>query len=264
MVKRTQPGAEGRLFPLETWDHGFSLSLQADRSGYQCWPQERLDTLEAYDEVEAVIYRKGFEVVDPVWMDLPGEVLAKFTLVESGGVAVGCRLTKDDVEAVRQAILQASLNPNAGIPVGRIGWSSRRVYHGTSESSARDIEINGIGVDRSHGGYFGHAFYVAEDEALARSNYAEFTDGDEEPAVLEFVIEDGARILDMRNPEDAASWSASKASLMLGHPDMAFTAVAEGIQGVYDRSVGGLAIFDPKALSVLGRVHDHDVNGYSR
>ena len=30
-----------------------------------------------------------------------------------------------------------------------------RVYHGTSNSGAKDIEQNGVDITKSHGGYFG-------------------------------------------------------------------------------------------------------------
>lgn len=255
MTERTAPGSEGRLFPPQHWQHGWHLSLQADASGYQCRPRERLDRLEDYRAVEAVIYGPFPEPVDPTTLGLPAETVAKFVSLDIAQPSLGCELTWDDVEAVRQAILQASLNPNAGIPHGAIGWSGRSVFHGTSLTAAEDIYGNGIDLEKSHGGYFGHAFYVADDIDLALSNYAAFAGDDEEPVVLEFVVDDSSKILDLRNGLDFDRYQSSPVPGLLGRQDLPHKAALNGIQGIYDRSVGGLAIFDPKALSGVVRMH---------
>jgi hypothetical protein len=230
------------------------MSVQADYAGYRCSPARRLDTLEEYDTVEVVIYGPFQMAVDPSTMDIPEDVLAKFTRPEQDGVAIGCHLTSDDVSEVELAIAKASLNPNAGIPRGVMGWAGRHVFHGASEDDAHDIEEIGVSMDKSSKGYFGEAFYVAEEEELARSNYAEFSDDEDGGAVLEFVIADEARILDLRNSTDAEKWQSSGLERRLGERGLAGEAVRKGIDGVYDRSVGGLAIYNPDVIRCLGMV----------
>ncbi|MTH94691.1 hypothetical protein [Roseibium sp. RKSG952] len=230
------------------------MSAQADHAGYRCSPARRLDTLEEYDTVEVVIYGPFQMAVDPTTMEIPGDVLAKFTSPEEDGVAIGCYLTMDDISKVELAIARASLNPNAGIPRGTTGWAGRRVFHGASEDDAHDIEENGISMTKSSKGYFGEAFYVAEEEELARSNYAEFSDDENDGAVLEFVIAHEARILDLRNSKDAEKWQTSGLERHLGEQGLAGEAVRKGIDGVYDRSVGGLAIYNPDIIRCLGMV----------
>lgn len=250
----TRTGADGRLFPSKDWDHGWRMSAQADHAGYRCSPARKLDTLEEYDAVEVVIYGPFDMSVDPNTMDLPDHVAAKFTRPEDDGIAIGCFLTKDDIKEVEFAIAKASLNPNAGIPKGTIGWRGKTVFHGASNEDAGEIESSGISMEKSSMGYFGEAFYVADEEELARSNYAEFSGDEEGGAVLEFVISDSAEILDLRNADDAEAWKTSGLERCLGERGMAEEAVRRGVDGVYDRSVGGLAIYNPDAIQCLGLV----------
>jgi hypothetical protein len=246
-----------RLFPETTWDHGWSLSLQADRTGYQCAPHERFETLEEYTSVEGVIYGPFGGDVDPLTLDLPEHVANKFVPLEMTSPSIGCKLTWDDVEAIKQAILRASLNPNAGVPRGVIGWAMTDVYHGTSSEAAEDIIENGIAMHKSDGGYFGQGFYVAEEEVLARSNYADFSDDEDGGVVIKLEIKDGARILDMRNAEDAEFWVTSGLAGAIGECDFAARAVRAGVDGLYDRSFGGLVIYNPDAVECLGLVLDN-------
>jgi len=247
---------DDRLFPSVTWDHGWSLSLQADRVGYQCSPAERFETLEEYTSVEGVIYGPFAGSVDPRTLDLPEHVANKFLPLEMASPSIGCNLTWDDVEEIKQAILRASLNPNAGIPRGVIGWAMAEVYHGTSADAAVDIVENGIDMTKSGGGYFGQGFYVAEEEALARSNYADFSGDEEDGVVIKLEIKDGAQILDMRNAMDADFWVTSGLASSIGERDFAARAVRAGVDGLYDRSFGGLAIYNPEAVECLGLVPD--------
>ena len=248
---------EGRLFPAIKWDHGWSLSLQADRSGYQCFPKERFETLEEYSAVEAVIYGPFSAPVDPSTLELPTHVVQKFVPLDVSAPSIGCKLTWDDVLSVKGAILRASLHPNAGVPRGVIGWSLQNVYHGASLEDAEGIVERGISIHKSAGGYFGQAFYVAEDEALARSNYADFSDGDEAGAVVSFEIKEAARIIDMRNSVDAAFWTESGLAEKIGMKDFARLAVQAGVDGVYDRSFGGLAIYNSNAVECRGLIPDN-------
>ncbi|WP_315922821.1 hypothetical protein [Mesorhizobium sp. SP-1A] len=109
----------GRLFPPMIWDHGWSLSIQADKAGYQCSPKKRLDTLEEYETVEVKIDGPHGTTVDPYTMQMPDDVKAKFPVLEIGdGPSIGGNLTWEDVECVKNAILYASLSPNDGAPDG--------------------------------------------------------------------------------------------------------------------------------------------------
>jgi hypothetical protein len=247
MTKRTEE--DGRLFPSIKWDHGWSLSIQADKYGYQCSPKRKLDTLEDYETVEVKIDGPHGTYVDPHTMQLLPHVLDKFPkLTSDSGPSIGGNLTWDDVDVVKQAILLASLSPNDGVPSGAIGWSCREVYHGTSNENAEDI-LN-YGIKPSIGtGYFGRAFYVADDVELAISNYAEFSDDENGGAVIVTTIKEGALILDLRNHKDNQKWIESGLVSIIGRDDFDLQARKRGIDGVYDRSVGGLAIFNAAILT---------------
>lgn len=248
---RTMSGAPGRLFPPRTWDAGWSLSLQADAAGYACAPRRRLDRLEDYTEVEAKIDGPFPQPVDVSTLVLPAEVAAKFTpLTDGWSVPLGLNLTWEDVAAVHAAIDLACLNPNAGIPRGVIGWAGRDVYHGTGAAAADDILSDGVDLSLCGKGYLGQGFYVAEEVGLARSNYADFSE-EGAGAVIAMTIREGARILDLRNAEDAKKWDDSGLSARVGVDGFAGLARRAGVDGVYDRSVGGLAIYNPSVLEAL-------------
>jgi len=248
---RTYPAAPGRLFPPEQWDTGWTLSLQADLAGYACVPRLRLDRLEDYERVEAMITGPFPHPVDPRTLDLPETVLARFTTLEpGGGPAIGQGLSWEEVGALRAALDRAGLNPNAGVPRGLIGWAGRDVYHGTDPQSARDILENGVLMDASHKGYLGQAFYVAEEAGLARSNYAEAAE-DGEGAVISATIAEGALVLDLRNAADAKIWTETGLAQRVGEDGFARLARRLKVDGVYDRSVGGLAIYNPAVLEGL-------------
>jgi hypothetical protein len=247
----TRDFKEGRLFPHTIYDNGWSVSAQADRVGYQCSPQRRFDTLEQYETVEVVVYGPEHWPVDPKRIGLPEGIVAKFTEV-GRGPAIGCRLTHGELAAVKRAAMMALMNPNAGVPRGDVVWGGREVYHGASRDIAADILANGIDMSASQGGYFGRAFYVADDAALAKSNYADFS-GEEEGGggVVQFVVADGAHILDMRNDQDQREWDDSGLARQIHRGDFARLARKAGVDGVYDRSVGGLAIYRASALTPL-------------
>jgi len=250
---RTDPDAPGRLFPSRVWDTGWRLSLQADAGGYCCRPRARLDRLEDYTAVEAQITGPFPEPVDPHTLDLPRHVLDKFSeLSPESGISMGVYLTWDDIDALHGAIDRAGSNPNAGIPRGEIGWRGRAVWHGTDAASARDILENGIDMSRSEKGYFGQGFHVADTPDLARSNYAEFSGDDAGGAVISGRIADDARILDLRNARDANIWSDSGLAGRVSEDGFARLARRAGIDGLYDRSVGGVVIYNPGALENLG------------
>ncbi|WP_411839817.1 hypothetical protein [Paracoccus sp. ME4] len=248
---RTPRSIDGRLFPNREWDTGWALSIQADGVGYGCSPAARLQHIEDYDEVEVRITPPFVEPVDHTQLGLTPELAAKFD--EWGNAR---NLDWRDVEALSTALTMAGMNPNAGIPRGAVGWAGREIFHGTDEDAALDIRDCGISMAASSKGYFGRAFYAADDRQLARAAYAEMADGD--PAILSLVIEQEARILDLRNPLDAAEWApwADRVS----YEDFDRMMRRAGIDGIYDRSVGGLAIYNPKAVRVtaLEPVNDRD------
>lgn len=246
---RTMSEAPGRLFPERLWDSGWSLSLQADAAGYACSPRRRLERLEDYETVEAMIAGPFRQSVDPRALDLlPGPVLDKFTCPGPGnGPALGLDLTWDDVACLVKAIDRACLNPNAGIPPGNLGWAGLDVFHGTDQASAADILAHGVNLDASHKGYLGQGFYVAEDADYARSNYADFSGGDG-GSVLVMTISESARIIDLRNAEDAKRWTALGLGKLVSADGFARIARLSGVDGCYDRSVGGLAIYNTSIL----------------
>lgn len=136
------------------------------------------------------------------------------------------------------------------VPMG--DWEGRLVYHGCSQAASESI-MQGIEVPPT-GGYFGNAFYVADDAKLAKSNYADMADEDEGgAAVLEFTIKPGARILDLRDDEDSEVWMrVSSRGSDISRPDFHVRMVRQGIDAVYDRSVGGLAVYNPEILDLKG------------
>jgi hypothetical protein len=246
--------APGRLFPARTWDVGWTLSLQADAAGYACTPRRRLDRLEDYDTVEVMISGPFPQPVDVTTLGLPEHLVAKFILLtDAFSVPLGLNLTWEDISELHTAIDRACVTPNAGVPPGHIGWAGRDVYHGTDPDSAGDILTNGVNMDASHKGYLGQGFYVAEEEALARSNYAEFSE-EGGGSVLAMTISDTARVLDLRNEMDAKIWNESGLANRVWEDGFARSARLKGVDGVYDRSVGGLAIYN---LSVLEGVRQN-------
>lgn len=248
---RTMTEAPGRLFPPRLWGTGWSLSLQADAAGYGCAPKRHLERLEDYETVEAMISGPFPQPVDVTALALSEGVVAKFTpLTDSWSVPLGLNLTWDEVAELHAAIDQACLSPNAGVPRGVIGWSARDVYHGTGAEAARDILSDGVDMSLCGKGYLGQGFYVAEEADLARSNYADFAD-EGAGSVLAMTIGEGARILDLRNTVDAKNWTESGLEGRVGEDGFAALARRAGIDGVYDRSVGGLVIYNPTVLTGL-------------
>lgn len=237
---------DGRLFPSLPIGGGWEISAQADRMGYGCAPRARLPHLTEYDEVEVLIVGP-LPIVDPHNLDLPEDLAGHFPSLQEGTPSIARNFPVARLGELQDAILNGAMrNPNLGIPPGSIGWSGAKVFHGTGRSAAEQIAEDGIRMSASGGGYYGRAFYVADDEALARSNYAGFTGEDDGGAVLSFAIKDGSGILDQRNAADARAWMES--GLSTADPDLPAKARALGIDGIYDRAVGGIAIFNPTVL----------------
>ena len=145
-----------------------------------------------------------------------------------------------------ERIVEAILSPEEH----GTSWAGETVYHGTGREHAGSISKR-IDVNKSLG-YFGYAFYVADDPKLAKSNYADFAD--DEPVILAFKIAPSARIADAREENEMyATFSrVSQQGRGLSDPAMPARMVAAGVDGIYDRSMGGIAIYNPKALIPLG------------
>lgn len=121
-------------------------------------------------------------------------------------------------------------------------------FHGTDLESARDILKNGVNMEKSCKGYFGQGFYVAEEESLARSNYAEFSD-DGEAAVLRIALCPDVEVFDLSNADHFERWRTSGLENRIGDDGFAAVAVSKGIRVLRDASFGGVVIYDPKAIA---------------
>lgn len=240
---------DGRLFPTLEIGGGWAISAQADHHGYGCQPRVRLPRLFDYDSAEVLIIGP-LQVVDPHNLDLPEDLSRHFPRLADASPAIAHDFPVSQLLALREAIRETVMrNPNAGIPRGATSWPGARVFHGTGADTAAQIHDGGISMAASGGGYFGRAFYVADEVDLARSNYADFSDDEDGGAVLTFAIAEGARILDQRNAADAQAWTAS--GLSTADPDLPAKATALGIDGIYDRAVGGIAIYNPAVLDLM-------------
>lgn len=126
------------------------------------------------------------------------------------------------------------------------------VYHGTSNTAAKEIIKYGIDIDKSTGGYFGWGFYTAIDYELARTNYAEFADEngiDEKGVVLEFSINPEANILDLRDEHDFYIWQPYSQEIY--RPHLYKDLVANGIDGLYDNSFGGIVFYNSLVIKYI-------------
>ena len=135
-------------------------------------------------------------------------------------------------------------------PIGQ--WQNATVYHGTHsgsvESIAKEIRIPATG------GYFGNAFYTAADNKSAHMTWAPDAVAEHggAPVVLAFKIAPSANILDMRIEKDAAAWCAASNKKYMGAPDWAAFMVSKGIDGIFDRSTMGVAVFNSSVIEILG------------
>lgn len=133
------------------------------------------------------------------------------------------------------------------------------VYHGTDKEAADDIIKNGIDMSKSQLGYFGRGFYTTPDLALAKSNYADFADDEEDGVVLGLEVSSDARLLDLRNEDDWITYRDStyrgrKLTDLLGVSNFDEIMVSLGFDGLYDESFGGWVFYNPSVLKVTGAV----------
>ena len=129
------------------------------------------------------------------------------------------------------------------------------LYHGTDRKSADDIIKRGIDMSKSEKGYFGRGFYTATDEALAKSNYADFADDEGSGVVLKFSLSPNAKILNLTNEKDSEEYTTTKWKGVpienLRHRDDFDEIMVElGFDGLEDRSFGGIVIYNPKAIKL--------------
>lgn len=235
-----------RLFPLFAEVQGWEMSVQADQAGYQCSPKARFSSVEDYDTVEVMI-RSPFEV--PPAAPAVETLGHRFEALESTGSVIAHNVPVKDLETIKMALIMGVMrNPNFGVPRGADLWPGQTLYHGASADHAADIVANGVDMTQSTGGYFGVGFYMADDEAVARKNYADFQDEDEAGAVVAAEIAEGAMILDMRNPADQLRWDEGNYRALQHRPDFPYVMRRAGIDGVYDRSFGGVVIYNSRAL----------------
>lgn len=131
-------------------------------------------------------------------------------------------------------------------------WRGHIVFHGTSKEAAEDIVKNGIDNEKSNKGYFGKGFYATSDEDLANKNYAEFQNegnGD----VVAIKISKNARILDLRNEKDSEVYKKSGLENDQWRDNYDELMVQHGIDGIFDRSFGGVVIYNPKVLTPVAK-----------
>jgi len=131
-------------------------------------------------------------------------------------------------------------------------WAGRIVYHGTDRKSYEDILKRGIDMEKSSKGYFGKGFYTTPDEALAKSNYADFTGEDEDDTVvIKLRVNPKARILDLRSEEGWDKYSKLGLGKDLNRDDLDKLMVRNGVDGLVDNSFEGLVMYNPKMISVV-------------
>jgi hypothetical protein len=141
------------------------------------------------------------------------------------------------------------------LQIKKESFGSSIVYHGTDVKSAKDIKQRGLDLSKCDKGYFGKAFYVTEDEALAKSNYADFSGDDEWGVVLKFEMVPVGKILDLRVSED---WNIYQNLKYKGRPAIDFIGFDEfaeimkslGIDAVYDRSNDAFAVYNLNVLKL--------------
>ena len=249
----------GHLFPAEQFGD-LTLSVQAG-TGYLSFPQTDLPNLADYQSVEIGIFAWGREErLDLATMGFPEEVANLFNPKLSAGVSglIAGYVPQDKITLVRAALIGAAQSPNAGYPTGSVAWAGRTVYHGTSLAAAQEILSGGISPDFLEAGYFGRAFYVTDQESVARDNYA--LASEDGGAVLKMrITEAPGRVLDLRNAKDWECWANSGLQGALGNEEFRILALKNHhIAGVYDRSMEGLAIYDLQILEDIELMPDPD------
>uniref|UniRef100_A0A6M3XDY4 Putative poly(ADP-ribose) polymerase n=1 Tax=viral metagenome TaxID=1070528 RepID=A0A6M3XDY4_9ZZZZ len=133
------------------------------------------------------------------------------------------------------------------------GWAGRTLFHGTESTSAEAITSKGIDNAKSTKGYFGRGFYMASDYNVAKDNYADFAeDEDAASAVIAVKVSLKARILDLRDEKDSEIYmKVSQNGRLIGNDNFDKLMVRNKIDGLFDRSFGGVVIYNPKVLEPI-------------
>ena len=145
-----------------------------------------------------------------------------------------------------------SIDPE-NVPVK--SWAGRIMFHGTSQKGAQSICEHGIKQSKSNKGYFGRGFYMASDYDLAKNNYADFSEEGKDGVVIIVQIKNNANILDLRDAIDSEKYMlVSKNGRLISDDRFDKIMVSAGIDGLFDRSFGGVVIYNNKAIEVIKEV----------
>ena len=131
------------------------------------------------------------------------------------------------------------------------------VFHGCAADAAERIRKEGVIVEKSMGGNWGAAFYVAEN---ARETHGLAQCGDSEPGqrfvVLEFELDRSGvhgAVLDFRSSSDWDTWVEVTNGLHCSQDGFAAEVARRGIAAICDYGgCGGYAVFVPRVLTLLG------------
>jgi hypothetical protein len=134
------------------------------------------------------------------------------------------------------------------------------VYHGTDLESAKDIHENGLNINKCDRGYFGKAFYVTTDKALAQSNYADFSGEDEGGVVLKFEMNPINKVLDLRKSDDwdtyiSLMYKGRNIKDYMGFDEFPSIMKSLGIDALYDRSNDAFSVYN---INILKLKHDEE------
>lgn len=152
-----------------------------------------------------------------------------------------------------EEIKQYSVDPE-DVPVGK--WAGRTLFHGTSKPGAQSIVDEGIDISKSTGGYFGRGFYMASDVQHAQSSYADMNETDEPGDVIAVRVKPTARILDLREPRDWATYIATGLDKQIWRDNFPQLMIEKGIDGIHDRAFGGVVIYNQDVLEPIGKRTD--------
>ncbi len=122
------------------------------------------------------------------------------------------------------------------------------LYHGTDINSAIHIKNNGIDISKSVGGYFGWGFYTTPKFELAKSNYADFSDDENDGVVLELELSKNANVLDLSDSDDWETWKPYSDKIY--NKNLYKELISNGIDGLHDNSFDGVVIYNPSVLTL--------------
>jgi len=124
------------------------------------------------------------------------------------------------------------------------------VFHGTDIKSANDVKEAGLDLSKCDRGYFGKAFYVTTDEALAKINYSDFSGDEEAGVVLKFEMNPINKGLDLRNSDDWEFYKKNNIENFLGRDELPKIMMKLGVDALYDRSNDAFAVYNVSILNI--------------